>query len=163
MWLYYVMMPFKLWNIYKWNFYFADTNEILDVHSMIRIISKVNKQCGLLGGNSASYMGGPRFECRPLDGLLSLFLSWLSLCLPDEWWNMSSSFPVHCISLRVVPWLKRLFAVEDRDQTPPIHVGFVVDKITLRQIFLRVFRCFPSVSFPLLSSLIYSTVADAVV
>jgi hypothetical protein len=37
-----------------------------------------------------------------------------------------------------VPWLSRLVAVLSTRKTGPVHVGFVVDKVTLGQVFLRV-------------------------
>jgi hypothetical protein len=49
--------------------------------------------------------------------------------------------------IRAVPWLRRLFAglSPRRPGFRPgsVHVGFVVDKVTLGQVFLRVLRFSP--------------------
>jgi hypothetical protein len=42
-----------------------------------------------------------------------------------------------------VPWLRRLVAGLSPRRPASVHVGFVVDKVALGQVFLRVLRIFP--------------------
>jgi hypothetical protein len=64
-----------------------------------------------------------------------------------------------------LPWLRRLVAGLSL-RSPgfalgSIHVGFVVDKVTLGQVFLRVFRFFPvSIITPSFSVRIYRLVDE---
>jgi hypothetical protein len=50
---------------------------------------------------------------------------------------------IFLVLLRALPWLRRLIAGLSQRRNGLVHVGFVVDKVVLEQVFLRVLRISP--------------------